>query len=56
MTTFGDKDEGAPVHIEIERQTQVMVDTVRDAVAERLGTLMPALRQFAKERGLDLGE
>ena len=55
MTTFADKGEGAPVHIEIERQTQVMVDTIRDAVAEKIGALMPALQAFARERGLDLG-
>ena len=54
MTTFADKGEGAPLHIEIERQTQVMVDTVRDAVAEKIGALMPALKLFAQERGLDL--
>ena len=55
MTTFADKGDGAPLHIEIERQTQVVVDTVRDAVAEKIGALMPALKLFAKERGLDLG-
>ena len=55
MTTFADKGEGAPVHIEIERQTQVMVDTIRDAVAEKIGALMPALQAFARERGLDVG-
>ena len=36
MTTFGDKREGAALNIEIERSTQVMVDTVRDALEERL--------------------
>lgn len=56
MTTFGEKDIGARLHIEIERQTQVMVDTVREAVAEKLGALMPALRAFAQERGLPLGD
>ncbi|WP_416762362.1 riboflavin synthase subunit alpha [Roseateles sp. So40a] len=55
MTTFADKGDGAPLHIEIERQTQVVVDTVRDAVAEKIGALMPALKVFAQERGLDLG-
>ncbi|MBO9688605.1 MAG: riboflavin synthase subunit alpha [Mitsuaria chitosanitabida] len=55
MTTFGEKGVGAQVHIEIERQTQVVVDTVRDAVAEKIGALLPALRLFAKERGLDVG-
>ncbi|OWQ93163.1 riboflavin synthase [Roseateles aquatilis] len=55
MTTFGDKGVDAALHIEIERQTQVMVDTIRDAVAEKIGALMPALKMFAKERGLELG-
>jgi riboflavin synthase len=54
MTTFGDKPEGSALNIEIERQTQVFVDTVRDAIAERLGPLLPALEAFARERGLSL--
>ena len=52
MTTFGDKLIGDGVNVEIERSTQVMVDTVRDAVAEKLGPLLPALEAFARERGL----
>jgi riboflavin synthase len=36
MTTFGDKREGDALNIEIERQTQVIVDTVRAAVNEQL--------------------
>ena len=52
MTTFGDKAVGDPLNIEIERATQVMVDSVRDAVAEQLGPLLPALEAFARERGL----
>ena len=31
QTTFGGKAAGDAVHIEIERSTQVVVDTVRDA-------------------------
>ncbi len=54
MTTFGDKGVGDAVHIEIERSTQVMVDTVRDALDERLGPLLPLLEQLAAERGIDL--
>ncbi len=54
MTTFGDKGVGAPLNIEIERQTQVLVDTVRDAVQERLGPLLPALEQLLRDRGLGL--
>jgi riboflavin synthase len=51
-TTFAEKVVGDRLNIEIERTTQVMVDTVRDAVAERLGPLLPALEAFARERGL----
>lgn len=54
MTTFGDKGEGAAVNIEIERQTQVFVDTVRDAIEERLGPLLPALEALLRERGLSV--
>jgi riboflavin synthase len=52
MTTFGDMRVGDALNIEIERATQVIVDTVRDAVAEKLGPLLPALEAFARERGL----
>ena len=54
MTTFANKAEGDAVHIEIERATQVMVDTVRQAVDERLGLLMPVLQAWARSQGLDL--
>ena len=54
MTTFADKPEGAFLNIEIERQTQVFVDTVRDAIEQRLGPLLPAQEAFARERGLSL--
>ena len=36
MTTFAHKREGDALNIEIERQTQVIVDTVRAAVHEQL--------------------
>lgn len=52
LTTFADKRVGDSLNVEIERSTQVMVDTVRDAVAEKLGPLLPALEAFARERGL----
>ena len=54
MTTFADKAAGAALNIEIERSTQVMVDTVRDAVDERLGALLPALTDLLRERGVDV--
>ncbi len=56
MTTFGEKAEGAAVHIEIERQTQVFVDTVRAAIDERLGPLLPALERLLQQQGGSLDE
>jgi riboflavin synthase len=49
MTTFGDKREGDAVNIEIERQTQIVVDTVERVLDERLGPLMPALQALIAE-------
>lgn len=54
MTTFERKAEGDQVNIEIERQTQVMVDTVRETLNEQLGPLLPVLESLAKEQGIDL--
>jgi riboflavin synthase len=56
MTTFGHKTVGDGLHVEIERATQVFVDTVRDAVAERLGPLSAAVEALLAERGLSLDE
>lgn len=56
MTTFGAKPVGAGLNIEIDRSTQVVVDTVRDALEERLGPLLPALEALLRERGLSLDE
>jgi riboflavin synthase len=49
QTTFGDKQVGDALNIEIERGTQVMVDTVRDLLEERLGPLLPALEAMVRE-------
>ncbi|MBT9493324.1 MAG: riboflavin synthase subunit alpha [Paucibacter sp.] len=54
MTTFGAKTEGARLNIEIERQTQVFVDTVRAAIDERLGPLLPALEKLLAAQGQSL--
>jgi riboflavin synthase len=51
MTTFGAKAEGETFNIEIERQTQVFVDTVRAALDERLGPLLPALERLLAQQG-----
>jgi riboflavin synthase len=56
MTTFGDKREGDTLNIEIERGTQVVVDTVRDALDERLGPLLPALEALLAQQGGSVDE
>jgi riboflavin synthase len=56
MTTFADKRPGDALNLEIERATQVLVDTVRDALAERLGPLLPALEALLQERGQSLSD
>ncbi len=55
-TTFGQKLEGSWLNVEIERSTQVFVDTVRDAIDERLGALRPALEALLQSKGLSLDE
>ena len=56
MTTFGDKRAGDALNIEIERATQVFVDTVRDTLEERLGPLLPMLETLLRERGSSVDE
>jgi riboflavin synthase len=56
MTTFGAKTPGAGLNLEIERSTQVFVDTVREAVAERLGALQPLLEALLRQKGYSLDE
>lgn len=55
-TTFGDKQVGDALNIEIERATQVVVDTVRDTLQERLGPLLPALEDLLRQRGQSLDD
>jgi len=40
LTTFDKTKPGDPVNFEIDRQTQIMVDTVREAVAGVLGEIL----------------
>ena len=42
-TTFSEKKVGDFVNIEIERSTQIIVDTVRTAVQEQISQLLPKL-------------
>ena len=51
MTVFAEKKRGAFVNIEIERATQVVVDTVRSMLQETLGPLLPALEELLRQQG-----
>ena len=55
-TVFEQKQVGDRLNVEIERSTQVVVDTVREAVQESLGKLQPLLEALLKEKGLSLDE
>ena len=55
-TVFEARRVGDGLNIEVERSTQVMVDTVRDAVAERLGPLKPLLEQWLAGQGRSLDD
>jgi len=54
MTVFGEKAAGARINVEIERATQVVVDTVRAALEEKLGALLPVLESVLAKGGFDL--
>ena len=56
MTNFAELAAGDAVNIEIERSTQVFVDTVRDAIDERLGPLLPALEALLRQQGGSLDD
>jgi riboflavin synthase len=51
MTVFAEKQQGDHVNIEIERATQVVVDTVRSMLQETLGPLLPALEELLRQQG-----
>ena len=55
-TVFEAVQVGDLLNIEIERSTQVMVDTVREAVQESLGALQPVLEALLQEKGLSLDD
>jgi riboflavin synthase len=46
MTTFDSKEQDARINMEIERGTQVTVDTIRDFLEERLGPLLPRFEKL----------
>ncbi|WP_026957325.1 riboflavin synthase [Aliagarivorans taiwanensis] len=54
MTTFELKQAGDNINVEIERGTQVVVDTVRDTLQEQLGPMLPLLEKLLAEQGTDI--
>lgn len=54
MTTFEAKVVGGNINVEIERGTQVVVDTVRDTLQETLGPLLPLFEKLLVEQGVDI--
>ncbi len=54
MTTFGAARVGLQINVEIDRATQVVVDTVRATLEERLGALLPTLQALLARGGVDL--
>lgn len=56
VTVFEEKKEGDKLNVEIERGTQVVVDTVRDTVHEVLGKLTPVLEALLQEKGMSLDD
>lgn len=54
MTTFEAKQAGSALNVEIERGTQVVVDTVRATLEEKLGPLLPALEALLRQNGVDI--
>lgn len=53
-TVFEQKQVGDVLNVEIDRSTQVVVDTVRETVRECLGHIQPLLESALKEKGLVL--
>lgn len=54
MTVFAQKKAGDRLNVEIERSTQVIVDTIHDALDEKLGALAPLLEKIMQQQGVDL--
>ena len=52
--TFEEKQSGSNINVEIERGTQVIVDTVRDAIDEKMGALMPLFEKFLATNNADI--
>ena len=54
MTVIGEKKVGDHLNVEIERNTQVVVDTIRDTLTENLGKITPVFLKLLEEQGVDI--
>ncbi len=54
VTTFSAKQVGDAINVEIERGTQVIVDTVRATIQESLGEWLPLLEKTLAAQGVDI--
>lgn len=54
MTVFAQKKAGDRLNVEIERSTQVLVDTIHEALDEKLGTLAPLLEKIMQQQEINL--
>lgn len=55
-TTFSNKVVGDWVNIEIERGTQVVVDTIQTTLEDKLGSLYPLLEHLMQDYQAELGQ
>lgn len=56
VTVFDEKKAGDRMNVEIERDTQVVVDTIRDSVKEYLAQIHPALEALLEEKGIKMDD
>lgn len=52
VTAFELKNAGDRLNVEIERQTQILVDTTKSSVKEILGNLLPFIESLLLEKGM----
>lgn len=56
VTTFNQKQVEDFVNIEIERGTQVIVDTIENTLEKKLGSLYPVLKKILDEQKISLSQ
>jgi riboflavin synthase len=54
ITTFGQKAVGDRINVEIDRQTQIVVDTIREVLDQRLGPLQGAIDALLRARSVEI--